>query len=425
MSVAFSDGCRCVSPVLPARRCPIARGVHGGKDIGRVDRVAAGDTQYGIGQAYLDRVHPGDPGHFLAYRPYTVLARHAGNGVFGSDHPPTVFPGLVRRAGTLSQLVRLLGSRFAVLSNTVLSVVPRPVIVRAPAKVNLYLGVGDLRDDGYHEVTTVCQALSLSDRVEVAPARALSVRVRGDKGRDVALDRDNVVWQAVSLLARHAEREPLIDIAIDKAIPVAGGMAGSSADAAATLVGLNALWRLDLDRAELADIAAELGSDVPFALYGGTAIGTGRGEQLLTVLSRNDFHWVVAIATGGLATSAVYSELDRLRSTGRAPGLGDPQRLMQALAAGNPKEVAVLLGNDLQAAALSLRPDLRRTLRAGVEAGALAGIVSGSGPTCVFLCADADSAVSTAAELSGGGVCRSVRVATGPVAGARVESEQY
>lgn len=296
--------------------------------------------------------------------------------------------------------------------------------VRAPSKVNLHLGVGDLRADGYHELTTVFQALSLSDRVHLAPARELSIRVTGEGVDEVPVDQRNLVWQAATRLARRAEREPRVEITVDKGIPVAGGMAGGSADAAATLVGLNALWQLDLTRDELAGIAAELGSDVPFILHGGTAIGTGRGEKLLPVLARNEFHWVIAFAKGGLGTPEVYAELDRLRAAGDPPRLGEPQRLMQALAGGDPKDVAPLLGNDLQAAALSLRPELRRTLRAGVEAGALTGIVSGSGPTCVFLCADADAAVEVSAELAGAGVCRSVRVAAGPVPGARVEGER-
>jgi 4-diphosphocytidyl-2-C-methyl-D-erythritol kinase len=283
------------------------------------------------------------------------------------------------------------------------------------------LAVGDLRADGYHELTTVFQALSLSDRIRIAPAAELTVRVSGEGASEVPLDRRNLVWQAAGRLAQRIGREPLVEIDIDKGIPVAGGMAGGSADAAAVLVGLNELWQLDLGRDELFGVAAELGSDVPFALHGATALGTGRGEALLPVLSRSDFHWVIALAKGGLSTPEVFAELDRLRAAGDPPRLGDPQHLMQALAAGEAEQVAALLGNDLQAAALSLRPELRRTLRAGVEAGALAGIVSGSGPTCVFLCADEDAAVGVSAELAGAGVCRSVRVAFGPVPGARVE----
>ncbi|WP_167477930.1 4-(cytidine 5'-diphospho)-2-C-methyl-D-erythritol kinase [Nocardia arthritidis] len=301
-----------------------------------------------------------------------------------------------------------------------LSVVPSPVTVRAPSKVNLHLGVGDLRADGYHDLTTVFQALSLSDDLEIAPAASLTVRVSGEGAAEVPTDRTNLVWKAAVRLAHLAGRAPLVEIAIAKGIPVAGGMAGGSADAAATLVGLNELWDLGLSRDELSGIAAELGSDVPFALQGGTALGTGRGERLLPVLSRNTFHWVIALAKGGLSTPAVYAELDRLRENGNPPRLGEPQRLMQALAAGDPKLLAPLLGNDLQAAALSLKPELRRTLRAGVGAGALAGLVSGSGPTCAFLCDSEAAAVAVAAELAGAGVCRSVRTASGPVPGARV-----
>ncbi|MFE7416651.1 4-(cytidine 5'-diphospho)-2-C-methyl-D-erythritol kinase [Rhodococcus sp. NPDC057529] len=301
-----------------------------------------------------------------------------------------------------------------------LSVVPRPVVVRAPSKVNLHLAVGDLRDDGYHELKTVFQALSLGDTVSVVPAETLSVTVRGEDARVVPTDSGNLVWQAAEMLAAESGRRPDVEIAIDKGIPVAGGMAGGSADAAATLVGLNALWQLDLSREELDGFAAKLGSDVPFSLHGGTAVGTGRGERLLPVLSRSTFHWVLALAKGGLSTPTVFRELDRLRADGNPPRLGGPEDLMHALTTGDAATLAPLLGNDLQAAALSLNPGLRRTLRAGVAAGALAGIVSGSGPTCAFLCADADAAVRVSAELAGAGVCRTVRVASGPVPGARI-----
>ncbi|MCQ4118286.1 4-(cytidine 5'-diphospho)-2-C-methyl-D-erythritol kinase [Rhodococcus tibetensis] len=301
-----------------------------------------------------------------------------------------------------------------------LSVVPRPVVVRAPSKVNLHLAVGDLRVDGYHELNTVFQALSLSDTVSVAPSDALAVKVRGEDARVVPTDNRNLVWKAAEMLAIEADRRPDVEISIDKGVPVAGGMAGGSADAAATLVALNALWHLDLSREDLDSFAAKLGSDVPFALHGGTAFGTGRGERLLPVLSRSTFHWVLALAKGGLSTPTVFRELDRLRADGTPPRLGGADELMHALTTGDAATLAPLLGNDLQAAALSLEPRLRRTLRAGVAAGALAGIVSGSGPTCAFLCADEDAAVRVSAELAGAGVCRTVRVASGPVPGARI-----
>jgi 4-diphosphocytidyl-2-C-methyl-D-erythritol kinase len=197
-------------------------------------------------------------------------------------------------------------------------------------------------------------------------------------------------------------------------------MAGGSADAAAVLVAMNSLWDLNMPRRDLRMLAAQLGSDVPFALHGGTALGTGRGEELATVLSRNTFHWVLAFAEGELLTPSVFSELDRLRDAADPPRLADPGPVLGALAAGDPQQLAPLLGNELQAAAISLDPALRRALRAGKEAGALAGIVSGSGPTCAFLCTSAVSAVDVGTELSGAGVCRTVRVASGPVPGARV-----
>ncbi|GAA4398179.1 4-(cytidine 5'-diphospho)-2-C-methyl-D-erythritol kinase [Tsukamurella soli] len=310
-----------------------------------------------------------------------------------------------------------------------LSVVPQPISARVPAKVNLHLAVGDLRPDGYHELTTVFQALSLHDTVTVVRAadqhRAEpTVRVSGEGAADVPADTSNLAARAVLALAERYDRIPAVDIAISKDIPVAGGMAGGSADAAAALVATAALWKLDAPRAELLEIAAGLGSDVPFCLLGGTALGVGRGEQLVRVLSRGPFHWVLALAREGLSTPAVFREIDDLRAVGAPPRAGAADDLIAALATGDPHRVAQHLANDLQAAALSLQPGLRRTLRAGVEAGALAGIVSGSGPTCAFLCADGEAAVAVGSELAGAGVCRTVRVASGPVPGAHLLDEQ-
>lgn len=294
------------------------------------------------------------------------------------------------------------------------------VTVRAPGKINLYLAVGDRRDDGYHELTTVFHAVSLVDEVTVRAADVLSLELSGEGADQLPDDEGNLAWQAAELMADHVGRAPDVSIAIEKCIPVAGGMGGGSADAAAVLVAINALWELGLPRRDLHMLAAKLGSDVPFALHGGTALGTGRGEELATVLARNTFHWVLAFSDGGLSTPAVFSELDRLRKTGKPPRLDEPGPVLAALATGDPEQLAPLLGNELQAAAVSIDPALRRVLRAGVEAGALAGIVSGSGPTCTFLCSSAPSAVDVGTELSGAGVCRTVRVASGPVHGARV-----
>lgn len=294
------------------------------------------------------------------------------------------------------------------------------VTVRVPGKVNLFLGVGDRRSDGYHELTTVFHAVSLVDEVTVRNADVLSLQTVGEGAQQLPADSRNLAWQAAELMAEHVGRAPDVEITIDKSIPVAGGMAGGSADAAAVLVAMNTLWELGVPRRDLHTLAAELGSDVPFALHGGTALGTGRGEELATVLARSTFHWVLAFGASGLSTAAVYGEIDRLRAAGEPPRLDDPEPLLGALAGGDPRELAPLLGNDLQPAALSLDPGLRRTLRAGAEAGALAGIVSGSGPTCAFLCESAAAALDVGTELAGAGVCRTVRVASGPVHGARV-----
>jgi 4-diphosphocytidyl-2-C-methyl-D-erythritol kinase len=294
------------------------------------------------------------------------------------------------------------------------------VTVRAPGKINLHLMVGDLRDNGYHDLTTVFHAVSLVDEVTVRNADVLSLKISGEGADQLPLNERNLAWRAAELLAEHVGRAPDVSISIDKSIPVAGGMGGGSADAAAVLVALNSLWELGVPRRDLHTLAAELGSDVPFALHGGTALGTGRGEELATVLARNTFHWVLAFADGGLSTPKVFGELDRLREVGAPPRLDDPEPVVAALASGDPEQLAPLLGNELQPAALSMKPALRRVLRAGVEAGALAGIVSGSGPTCTFLCRSASSAVDVGTELSGAGVCRTVRVASGPVHGARV-----
>ena len=310
----------------------------------------------------------------------------------------------------------------------VLVVVPPPVTVRVPAKVNLHLSVGALREDSYHDLSTVFHAVSLFDEVTVAATEQPGVEVHGEGAAGAAVevptDETNLAWQAVLAIAKLAGREPQVRVVLRKSIPVAGGMAGGSADAAATLLGLSALWKLDLPRDQLGQLAAQLGSDVTFALHGGTALGTERGERLVPVLTRHTQHWVLALHRGGLSTPKVFGELDRLRGASGSPNVpprtGAVEPVLAALASGDPRQLALSMANDLQAAAVSLEPVLRRTLRAGVDAGALAGIVSGSGPTCAFLCTDQESAVSVAAELSGVGVCRSVRVVHGPVPGAKV-----
>ena len=292
------------------------------------------------------------------------------------------------------------------------------VRVRAPAKINLHLAVGDVRPDGYHDLVTVFHAVDLADELIIAAADRHSVRTVPADG--VPAGAKNLAGVAARLLAKRSRAGGPVAIDIDKQIPVAGGMAGGSADAAATLVGCAALWGLEMGRAELAQIGADIGADVPFALTGGTAVGTGRGDRLSPVLARTPLHWVLAFAEQGLSTPAVFAELDRLRANSDPPRVGAVNTVLAALASGDPVAVGAALGNDLQAAAISLQPGLRRTLRAGLAAGALAGLVSGSGPTIALLCADAESAGGVAAELAGSGTCRTVRMASGPAPGARL-----
>jgi 4-diphosphocytidyl-2-C-methyl-D-erythritol kinase len=297
-----------------------------------------------------------------------------------------------------------------------------PVRVRVPAKINLHLGVGPLREDGFHELNTVYHAVSLFDELRVSAGDTLTLTMEGEGAGVLALDESNLVIRAARALAAHARIPAQARLHLRKSIPLAGGLAGGSADAAATLLACDLLWGTGLSRDELAEIGAGLGSDVPFLLHGGTALGTGRGEAVSPVLARpTTWHWVLAIADGGLATPDVYRELDRLRERAWAPaGLHSPDDLMTALRQRSPVVLGAALGNDLQPAALSLRPELADVLKAGYDAGAVAGIVSGSGPTCVFLATDAGHAERVATGLSASGVCREARTARGPMPGARV-----
>lgn len=292
--------------------------------------------------------------------------------------------------------------------------------VRAPAKVNLHLSVGQLRPDGFHDLTTVYQAVGLYDDVELERAPALTVEVTGEDAERVPTDETNLAARAVRLLAQHTGQAPDVALRIRKGIPVAGGCAGGSADAAAALVGCDALWGTGLTRDELATLGAELGSDVPFSLHGGTALGTGHGEQLTPVLSSGSWSWVLALPDGGLSTPDVYAQLDRQRETGPVGVVNDPADVLSALRSGDPVTLGRALGNDLQPAAVALRPSLRLLLDTGRDLGALGTIVSGSGPTVALLARDEGHAVDLAAALAGHGVCRAVRRADGPVAGARV-----
>lgn len=278
------------------------------------------------------------------------------------------------------------------------------VVVRVPAKVNLELRVGPLRDDGFHDLATTFHAVDIFDEVTVTPDAEFSVSVTGVGEDKVPTDETNLAYRAAALLAERFDVEERCAISIVKAIPVAGGMAGGSADAAATLVACDTLWGLGLRRHELEEIAAELGSDVPFALTGGTALGTGRGEQIVPVLATGTFEWLFALTHEGLSTPSVYAECDRLREGEDVPEPQPSDGLLASLRSGDVHGVALAMHNDLESAALSLTPSLRPLMEMGLEMGALCALVSGSGPTVAFLLNDRQDAVALRRVLEAGGL---------------------
>ncbi|MCC5480063.1 4-(cytidine 5'-diphospho)-2-C-methyl-D-erythritol kinase [Streptomyces sp. NPDC059680] len=294
------------------------------------------------------------------------------------------------------------------------------VTVRVPAKVNVQLAVGAARPDGFHDLANVFLAVGLYDEVTVTPAEELRITCEGPDADQVPLDRTNLAARAAIALAGRRGIEPNVHIHIAKDIPVAGGMAGGSADGAGALLACNTLWGTAASRAELLAICAELGSDVPFSLVGGVALGIGRGERLTALEVGGTFHWVFAMAGRGLSTPAVFREFDRLAEGREIPEPVASAELLEALAKGDAEALAAAVSNDLQPAALSLFPELADTLGAGRGAGALAALVSGSGPTTAFLTRDAESADKVAGALRASGTCRAVRTAAGPVAGAMV-----
>ncbi|OUE25660.1 4-(cytidine 5'-diphospho)-2-C-methyl-D-erythritol kinase [Clavibacter michiganensis] len=299
------------------------------------------------------------------------------------------------------------------------------VHARAPGKINVSLTVGALQEDGYHDVATAYQAVSLYEDVYATRADDFSVEFGGSIDTShLTVGPDNLAIRAARLLARSTGHRGGVHLRIEKNVPIAGGMGGGSADAAATLLACDTLWGTEQTRDQLLALGAELGADVPFALAGGTAIGTGRGDRLSPALAKGTFQWVLAIAEFGVSTPDVYGELDKHRERHAQdifPAQQIPQvdsGVLQALRAGDPHMLAEVLHNDLQAPALHLAPGLGEVLQLGEENGALAGIVSGSGPTVAFLAADLDSALELQIALSAARL--TVIRATGPVHGARI-----
>ncbi len=293
--------------------------------------------------------------------------------------------------------------------------------VRAAAKINLHLGVGRAREDGFHPLDTVYQAIGIYDDLALVAADDLTLATRVADHIDpaaVPAGGDNIVLRAARLLAEHADRTATGHFDVSKTIPVAGGMAGGSADAAAALVACDRLWGLHTSDDDLLALAAELGSDIPFSLVGGTARGVGRGELVTPVDDPGAWWWVAVPSAVGLSTPTVYRHFDLMRPD--APEVpASAEALLDALASGEPLRLARALHNDLQEPAIGLRPELGELIARGEAEGALRGIVSGSGPTVVFLCDGAEGARETAAALGGAGHDVAL-IANGPVAGAHV-----
>ncbi|MFC8599320.1 MULTISPECIES: 4-(cytidine 5'-diphospho)-2-C-methyl-D-erythritol kinase [unclassified Isoptericola] len=311
---------------------------------------------------------------------------------------------------------------------THLAAAPSPSVrVRAPGKVNLSLRVGAVQDDGYHPLATIFQAVALYEEVtatQVPEGAGVTITVDGPQADRVPVDESNLAWRAAVALAQRVGATPDVALHLAKGVPVAGGMAGGSADAAATLVACDALWQTGMSRHDLAAIAAELGSDVPFALLGHTAVGTGRGHLLTPAMTRGEFHWVFATQEEGLSTPAVYGRFDELAdddgSAPADPSLAEDNGLMQALRAGDAHALGRALHNDLEPAALSLRPELERTLAVARDAGALGTLVSGSGPTVAALARSRQHALAVAASWTAEGAADAVWCTSGPAQGARL-----
>ncbi|MCU1432654.1 MAG: 4-diphosphocytidyl-2C-methyl-D-erythritol kinase [Actinotalea sp.] len=294
------------------------------------------------------------------------------------------------------------------------------VHVRAPGKINLGLTVGRRQADGYHPLATVFQAVSLYEDVVASPAEALTLTVSGTQSDRVPTDHTNLAVRAAHILAAAVGIEPLVHLHLTKAVPVAGGMAGGSADAAAALLACDTLWRTGMSREQLGELAASLGSDVPFALLGQTAVGRGRGDLLSPAMSRGEYHWALGLRHSGLSTPDVYAAFDELVG---AAAVEEPEAdlaLMQALRSGDATAVGDALVNDLQLAALELAPELAETLAVAQDAGALGVVISGSGPTVAALARSKQHAQAIGAAMTAAGVADDVVCAVGPVAGARV-----
>ena len=293
------------------------------------------------------------------------------------------------------------------------------VTVRVPGKVNVYLGVGPREFSGFHNLATVFQSVNIYDEITVEDSDEFEIVAQGNFAQRIPTDQSNLVWSAAKLVAAACGREPKVKITINKSIPIAAGMAGGSADAAATLLACDALWHAEIPRDQLDAMASELGSDVPFMLHGGCAIGTSRGDVLAPVMTRGIFHWVFGTFNDGLSTATVYERTDKLRGPDFDVMPNVPVEVLIAITQGDATTLGTLLRNDLQTAAITMKPALASALEFGLDHGALGAIVSGSGPTCAFLVKDEKAAIELVVALSSSGLVDQAVRAHGPVHGAR------
>lgn len=295
----------------------------------------------------------------------------------------------------------------------------------APGKINVFLGVGAVMDDGYHEVASAYQALTLGDTVTARPAEDFRMTATHPvSGEELPVPAGALSLRAAKALAKRARFRGGVHLHVDKMLPISGGLGGGSANAAAALLACQELWGTELPRDTMAALAARIGADVPFALRGGSAIGTGRGDQLSPVLATGVFHWVIVLCTQGLSTVSAYRALDAHRvkhardiePAAQTPVV--PAEVLHAIRAGDPDQLAAAMHNELQAAVLSMRPELSRVIECGEVAGALAGMVVGSGPSVAFLVADAEHAAEVSDELRAFG--HNAHTVTSPSPGARL-----
>lgn len=291
------------------------------------------------------------------------------------------------------------------------------VRVRAPGKVNLYLAAGRQRPDGYHPLATIFQAVDLHETVTVREADALSLTMSG-RGAGLPTDDSNLAVRAAKLIGEAAGIQPNVEIRIDKQIPVAGGMAGGSADAAATLVALNELWGLEYPQDELLRLGSRLGADVPFCILGGTALGLGRGDVLTPLLTRGEYTYVLTVQPDGLSTPRVFAEFDRLWPDAPEEPQVD-ERFVSALVQGDVSFVGANIRNDLSESALSLHDGARAVVECHGRA-AIPAFVSGSGPTVGACVGDVEEGEAIARQMSECFPATESLVVTGPVRGAHL-----